>query len=407
MTTTNPAPARTVLLHPLHIGEIEDGVAEVGRPDTGVFVSLPEPGIEIIRDLRQGFTLDEVSQRFAQRHGQPPDLDDFLAALTECGFVRQPDGQQAGGPLADEPEAPGLRGWRLLGSLPSHRVAWLLSRPAMVVWVAVWLAVPGILIFRPDLIPTAADARLGLGVAPDALLLTVLAWSLVLVHEMAHLLAVRARGCAGVLRLSNRLHLLVAETDMSGIRSLPRSQRYAPYLAGMTFTMSAFAAVLIAQLAGMDARPLLAIGYLCLFTLLFELAFFLRTDIYYVITTSLRLGNLMTDTWRWVGNKLVTPLRRRPPYDLSAVPAREMRFVRWYSVFLVIGVAVVIGQFLLLGLPLLLSFLRDSISQIAAGPSTLGFWDAAVLLLLTAAHFGTLAVVSVLKRVRPVAGVRT
>lgn len=412
MTTTSPVPAaqRTIQLHPLHIGPVEDGAAEVGRTDTGVFVSLPEQGIEIIRDLQEGFTLAEVSERFAARHGQAPDLDDFLAALTECGFIRESDGasaQPAPAPDAATAPPPGLRGWRLLGTLPTRRVAWLLSRPAMVVWAAVWAAVPAILIARPDLIPTAADARLGLGVAADALLLTLLTWTLALLHEVAHLLAVRARGLAGVVRVSHRLHLLVAETDMSAVRSLPRSQRYAPYLAGMTFTASAFLVVLVAGLFGAAVRPLPAIGFICLVTLLFELAFFLRTDTYYVLTTRLRLGNLINDTWRWTGNLLLRLVGRAPRYDLSAVPARELRFIRWYSVFMVFGVAVVLGQFLLLGLPLLLSFVTDAIDQIAAGPGSLGFWDALTLLALTVAHFTTLGVVALLRRFRPVAGVRT
>lgn len=392
-----------VVLHPLHIGTIEDGAAEVGRPETGVFVSLPEQGIELIRDLQLGLTLAEVSARFAQRYGEAPDLDDFLGALTDCGFVRQVgdrplndvrDGLSAEAPVRQ------MRGWRLLGSLPPERVAWLVSRPAVVGWLLVWLAVPVVLLARPDLLPRGTDGRLGLGVAADAVGLTILTWILLIAHEAAHMVAVRARGCTGVLRLSHRLHLLVAETDMSSVRSLPRSQRYVPYLAGMTFTMTVLLACLLARATGWGAQPIPAIGFLCLVTLLLEFAVFMRTDIYYVIVTWLRLGNLMADTWHFVGNQAARVLRRRPRYDLSTVPARELRIVRWYALVLVLGVAVFVGQFLLLGLPLLITFVRDSVTRIASGPATAGFWDAVVLLLLAAAHFGTLGVVAVRRRLR-------
>jgi putative peptide zinc metalloprotease protein len=392
---------QVVLLHPLHIGTVEDGAAEVGRPDTGVFVSLPEFGVDLIRDMQQGRTLADVSARFAERYGEAPDLDSFLEALTDCGFVRQVGEQHIDQqPAAADPTAPApqVRGWRLLSTLPSDRVAWLLSRPALAFWALIWLAVPVLLAVRPDLIPTATDGRIGLGVAADALALTVLGWTLLLLHEVAHMIAVRARGCTGVLRISNRLHLLVAETDMSSVRSLPRSQRYAPYLAGMTFTLTALLITLLARLAGVTTQPLRAIGFLCLVTLLLELAFFMRTDIYYVIVTWLRLGNLMADTWQFVGNQLARLLRRPARHDLSAVPAREMRIVRWYSLVLVVGVAAFVGQFLLLGLPLLLSFVSDAFSKIASGPATVGFWDAVVLLLLAVAHFGTLGVVAVRRR---------
>lgn len=392
----------TVLLYPLHIGPVEDGAAEVGRTDTGVFVSLPEQGVDLIRDMRDGHTLAEVSARFAERHGEAPDLDGFLEALTDCGFVRRIGEQRFDDePPADGPTAP-VPGWHLLANLPTARVAWLLSRPALAFWALVWLAVPVLLAVRPDLIPRGADGRVGLGVAGDALALTLLSWSLVFLHEVAHVIAVRGRGCTGALRLSHRLHLLVAETDMSSVRSLPRSQRYAPYLAGMTFTTTVLLLALLAQLAGVTAQPIPAIAFLCLVTLLLELAFFMRTDVYYVIVTWLRLGNLMADTWHFVGNQLARLAGRPPRHDLSAVPARELRIIRWYAVFLVAGVVTFVGQFLLLGLPLLVTFVRDCASKLADGPAAVGFWDAALLMTLTAAHFGTLGVVALRRRLRPI-----
>ncbi|GAA5185837.1 hypothetical protein GCM10023322_30800 [Rugosimonospora acidiphila] len=402
---TSAVRPETVTLFPLHIGEVEDGAAEVGRPETGVFVSLPEQGIEIIRDLQLGLTLGEVSANFARRYGEAPDLDDFLTALRDCGFVRQV-GQER---FDDGPEevgaapVPQMRGWRLFATLPAERVSWLVSRPALAAWVAVWLAIPAILLARPDLTPRGTDGRIGLGVAGDAVALTILTWVLLLGHEFAHLLVARARGCSGVLRISHRLYLLVAETDMSSVRSLPRAKRYAPYLAGMTFTALALLLSLVMRLSGVDSQPIPAIAFLCLTTLLLELAFFMRTDVYYVVVTWLRLGNLMTDTWHFVGNQLARLLRRPRRYDLSTVPARELRIIRWYSLILVVGVAVFIGQFVLFGLPLLVSFVRDSVTKIASGPDTVGFWDAAVLLLLAVAHFGVLGVVALLRRLRPVA----
>lgn len=389
----------TVALYPLHISAIEDGAAEVGRPDTGVFISLPEQGVDIIRDLQQGLTLDEVSQRFAGKYGEAPDLNDFLAALEECGFVRAPGSEE---PVAED--GPQMRGWRLLAGLPTSKVAWLLSRPAMVLWAVVWVAVPAIFIFRPDLLPDgAADGRLGLGVALDALALTVLGWGLIFLHEVAHLIAVRARGCTGVLRLSHRLHLLAAETDMSAVRTLSRGERYAPYLAGMTFNLTVLGITLVLRMAGFSAQLLPAIGYLCAVTLLLELAFFMRTDVYYVIVNWLRLGNLMGDAWQWVGNLLARLTRRPTPYDLSTVPARELRIVRWYVVFMVGGVVVFVGQFIWLALPLLFSFVADSGARIASGPATVGFWDAVLLMALAVAHFGTLGYVALMRRLRPVA----
>lgn len=397
---------QTVVLYALSIGELEDGMAEVGRPETGVFVSLPEEGVELVRTMQQGLTLAEVSARFAERYGTAPDLEDFISALTECGFVRQ-IGEQYLGESADGAQEAGstvplVRGWRLLSSLPTSRVAWLVSKRALFVWALVWIAVPVIFAARPGLVPKGKDGLLGLGVTGDAVGLTILTWILLLGHEVAHLVAVRARGCTGVLRISHRLHLLVAETDMSSVRSLPRSQRYVPYLAGMTFTATILLLCLVARLAGLNAQPVPAIAFLCAVTLLLEFAVFMRTDIYYVMVTWFRLGNLMADAWHLIGNQIARVLRRPRPYDLSAVPARELRIVRWYSVFMVAGVTVFVGQFLLLGLPLLFSFIRNTGTRLGSGPATLGFWDGVVLLSLVVAHFGTLGFVAVRRRLHPV-----
>lgn len=397
---------QSVVLYPLSIGELEDGAAEVGRPETGVFVSLPEQGIELIRDMQQGLNLAEVSARFTQRYGQAPDLEDFIGALTECGFVRQVGDRYPSEPgdadQATGPAEPQMRGWRLLSSLPADRVAWTVSKPALVACALAWIAMPVILAVRPDLIPRGKDGLLGLGVTGDAIGLTILTWALLLGHEMAHMVAVRARGCTGVLRISHRLHLLVAETDMSSVRSLPRSQRYAPYLAGMTFTLAVFLLCLVARLAGMNAQPVPAIAFLCAVTLMLELAVFMRTDVYYVMVTWLRLGNLMGDTWHFIANQLARVLRKPQPYDLSAIPARELRIVRWYSAFMLAGVLVFVGQFLLLGVPLLLSFITNTVSGLGGGPAKLGFWDSVALLALAAAHFGTLGFVAVQRRLHPV-----
>jgi hypothetical protein len=380
----------TVELFPLHIGKEEDGATEVGRTDTGVFISLPAEGVMLVRDLVAGVPLAEVSDRFAAAYGQTPELDDFLAALVECGFVRAIDGRPV---LTSAPVDEAPRGWQLLGRMPTHWVAWLLSPPAVVMYILVWLAVPTVLAARPDLLPSADDAWLHTGVLANFAALTGLGWGLVFLHELAHLIAVRARGCTGHLRLSHRLHFLVAETDMSGVRSLPRRDRYAPYLAGMTWDATVLLGCLLLQLAGVDSVIPGAIAYLVMMTLLFELGFFMRTDIYYVIANALRLGNLMADTRHWLANQ-VARLRRHPaPYDLSAVPARELGIIRWYAVVVVLGVGVTLGQFVVLGLPLLARIVYGAAAQLTAGPTTGRFWDGTGLLLITVAHFGLLLVV--------------
>src|SRR5436305_7143281 len=96
-----------------------------------------------------------------------------------------------------------------------------------------WAAAAVLLITRSELRPSAGRAYQNIGVLGNLALLTVLGWLLVLLHELAHLAAKRARGCSGSMDISYRLQLLVAQSDISSVRTLPHSQRYASYSAGM------------------------------------------------------------------------------------------------------------------------------------------------------------------------------
>jgi putative peptide zinc metalloprotease protein len=172
-----------VELHSLVIGPDDDGVREVGRPDTGVFIALPPEGVELLSWLDGASTLDEVRRRFESAHGVAPELAEFVTDLVDCGFVKAIDGTATepatgAGAAAGSPS----RGWRLFAGLPQRRVAWLLGRPMRLLYVGVWVAVPVVLALRPDLVPRAASALLYRPAGLNALLLAALAWTLWLLH---------------------------------------------------------------------------------------------------------------------------------------------------------------------------------------------------------------------------------
>jgi hypothetical protein len=392
-----------VALHRLHIGEEHNGESEVGRPETGTFIALPAEGVALVRWLADEVPLRQVGERFMAAYGQEVDVVGFVRELSGCGFINSINGC----PLVDESPAEIAsemaaepRGWRLLSGLPQSRVAWLLSRPARACYFAIWATVLALLVTRPDLRPSADGALLNIGVLGNLAVLTGLGWLLVFLHELAHLVAVRARGCSGSLDLSHRLHLLVAQTDMTSVRVLPRNERYAPYLAGMTWDATVLLSCLLLRAAGLASDLPQVIAYLLAMSLLFELGLFLRTDVYYVVTNLLRLGNLMYDTRRWLTNVTLRIVRAAPRHDLSDIPPRELRMVRWFAILVIVGVGVTIGQFVLLGLPLLLTFVRDSANGLYAGPGSLSFWDSAGLLAVVATQFGLLFIAVVRERRR-------
>jgi hypothetical protein len=385
-----------VTLHPLHFGAEEDGEREVGRVDTGVFVALPTEGVVLLELLSTGLSVAQVRGRFAERFGTEPDLEEFLEGIGECGFVAAVDGQTTGPAPAEQAATGGLR---LLGNVPSHRVAWLLAPPMRVLYWAIWVAAPVLVLFEPELLPQPSDALVFDQVLASSLFLAVVGWTLLLCHECAHAIVARALGCTGWLSISRRLYFLVAQTDVSGVRAAPRNRRYAAFLAGMTWDMAVVVGCLVVQLAGGAGQQLVrAVVYMLALALLFQFLVFMRTDVYYVLANWLRLGNLMEDTRHVVANAVRRAIGRPPSHDLSAVPERELRVIRWYAPFYLLGSAAAITAYGVLMIPALLPFLGIALTGVADGPGSAGFWDGAGFLLLVISQFAALGWVALRER---------
>lgn len=396
-----------ITLHPLHIGADENGEREVGRVDTGMFVALPAEGVALLEWLSTGLTMSEAQARFAERYGSTPDLADFLAGIGECGFIAAVNGvpYDSAGQPAPEP----VRGVTLLGGVRQEWVAWLLTPPMRLLYWAVWLTVAVLLLSHTELLPRGSDALVFDRVLPSAIFLGVVGWVLVLLHECAHAIAARAIGCTGRLSVSRRLYFLVAQTDVSGVRTVPRNRRYAVFLAGMTWDLSIVVCCLAAELAGATGtgqRLARAGVYLLLVALIFQFLVFMRTDVYYALANWLRLGNLMENTRHLLSNRTRRMLRRAPRHDLGAVPARELRIVRWYAPFYLLGSAAAIAVFALLAVPAFVPMVEIAVRGItgAAGPA--GFWDGTGFIALIATQFVTLGWVWIHERRLSTRGLR-
>lgn len=184
----------------------------------------------------------------------------------------------------------------------------------------------------------------------------------VFLHEMAHLVAARAVGVDSRLGISNRLWILVAETDMTGIWGVPRRQRYLPFLAGPLFDAVLASLFLLSLFAGrsgwvslspMAVRLLSGALFVSFMRLLWQCYFFLRTDLYFVVANYFGCKNLMADTATFLRNQTALLMRKLQPVDQSHIPAGEMRVIRGYSLVWVAGRAVALGTLCLISLPLM------------------------------------------------------
>ncbi|MFG2726320.1 hypothetical protein [Streptomyces canus] len=339
----------------------------VGRRATGRFVALPEVGKQALDLLGQGLTPAEVGERLRARTGDDVDVPDFVEALLGLGFVAEVDGRVID---QEPPPTPTLARIR-----PRH-VRWLLS-PAVPVAVAALITVT--LLSRP---PVPIDYRTLLWSSHGSAVLALgaaVGWSLLLLHECAHLLTARATGVAGRMRLGTRLQFLVMQTDISGIELAPRRHRLTAYLAGIAtnLTAASLAALAAGVTTGTPRRVLAAVALLALLPLPFQLLVFMRTDLYFVLQDLTGCRDLFGDGVAYTRYRARRLLRRRgrrtDDRDPSlGLPVHERRAVRVYSVVLVVGTTLCLAFFAAVTLPADLTLFARAVVESGTGRSA---WD--------------------------------
>jgi putative peptide zinc metalloprotease protein len=209
--------------------------------------------------------------------------------------------------------------------------------------------------------------RAGLVLAANA----AIAWTIILVHEFAHLVTARAAGVPARITLSTRLQFLAAQTDVSGVWAAPRRTRLTTYLAGMGIDICAAGICLLildlAQPQGL-ARHLLAVAAAeTLLGLPLQFLVFMRTDIYFVLQDLTRCANLYADGSAYLHYLAGRVARRsRHPDPSRGYPAPQRRAVRAYSAVLVAGTAICLGIEFGVTLPALITLLTRAVAEIGA-----------------------------------------
>lgn len=344
----------------------------VGDPETGVFVSVPAVGGAVVRCLLAGRSTDEVAEEAERLAGEPVDIASFVAGLGELGFL---DGAEGAGPTSALPvrTAPVQQRRWFSGVSPAvaapffGRVAWSVYTGALAVTVVTFVT-------RPDLLPRATDALVVEDVGLSALVAVPLAWLMALIHEAWHWLAARALGLRARFALDVRFGvLLVAETDLSQVWTLPRRQRYGPLLAGMAIDLVIIAVVLALEVVVGDLPLLRLLILVNLVPLLWQCVVFLRTDLYAVMVTALGCTNLWaTSVLRAKG--MMRRLTEVETSELGQASAADRRASRWFVWLWLLGPVVGLAYALSFIFPVVVEAMDWFRRGAAAGPGTVGFW---------------------------------
>ncbi|MEO6700686.1 MAG: hypothetical protein ABI140_14230 [Jatrophihabitantaceae bacterium] len=377
----------SVALHPLTmVAEGEDVL--IGRMDTDSFAVFPADGAAVVSQLQQGRSPAEVRDWYAASYGEQLDLDDLLQTLDELGFLRRP-----GEPVA---EVGGPVRFQRLGRLAFSPLAWL-------GYLALAIVLATLLIRHPSYAPH--PGQLFFTKSALAVELTVVFGQLPLLfaHEAFHTLAGRRRGLPSRIGVGTRMYILVAETQLNGLLTLPKRHRYLCFLAGLVCDIVLIA---ILDIAGyllrsnsahdhLYSRLAFALSFPIVTRIAYQFVLFLQTDIYFVLATALNCQDVHGASIALVRNRFDRLLGRTDrQLDSTRWSPQELRAARWYSPFLVVGVLVFTGVWIFIIAPVFVQLARLVWDGLQLGAGDPAFWDRACFVSLSLAQLIAAAVIA-------------
>ncbi|MGW4794576.1 hypothetical protein ACWEPC_19425 [Nonomuraea sp. NPDC004297] len=380
MTTSGSAAVR---LRPLSVvPEGEDEVL-VGDPATGTFVTMPAVGGVVIAALGRGASLDEAAAEAEAFAGQPVDVPSFVATLGELGFLAEDTGEEGSGDAAQPVRTAPIQARRWMTSIRPEAVRPFFGPVAWACYAACLLFALGVFAVRPDLVPDpAVDAFPFDDIGLSALAWLPFVWFAAASHECGHWLGARALGLQTRFGVDRRMIMLVFETDLTQVWTLPRRRRYGPLLAGLAVDSVLLAALLTGRLlidSGLWTPPALvgsllaAWVFIKVMQMLWQCLVFLRTDLYAVLVNALGCRNL----WRVKSLMLRRAFGRLTPEqaaELADAAEADLRAGRWFRWVWLAGLLGVAAWFCLLLLPVFAAVLSWAADGLAEGPLSAGFW---------------------------------
>lgn len=299
----------------------------VGRQGTDEIIALPGIGMDAIRLLSAGRTVEETRSSLRASTGRDIDVRAFVERLASAGLVASIGERRF--PVAQTPVS--------LPRVRAHHVRWLMNPVLHAVLLLVPVAGLAVALTRPGTFPSW-DSFLWTEYGTFTVLVQcVIGWCLIALHEAAHLLTARATGVRGRIRLGTRLQFLVAQTEVSGIWLKGRRARLTVYLSGIVLDAVIWGGCLLARAWGADFVLLPVVVATLFLALANQCLVFMRTDLYFVVQDLTGCRNLFTDTTRYLRHVAALPFGRRAPHPLRSLPARERRFVKGYAVAVVVG----------------------------------------------------------------------
>ena len=279
----------------------------VGNAELGDFYQFPEQALKILNMLMSGLTASAIQSRLHDEYHETVDVDGFVEQLTSIGFI-YPGAERT--KVQEHLDAVARDSRRTFNVSPRIAQA-IFSAPMMTAYSAMVAYAVVSAILDPRLRIDFNAFYIERYRTPFLLFVLSLALVHVAFHELSHMLAAARHGIKSKYGLSNRLWMIVAESDLTGILTLPRSQRYFPMLAGLMADMlwasllTILVKILLTVGAGSFAVQLVqALVLDIIISMRWQFNIFIKTDIYFVVCNYFRHPDLDGDARRYLGDLL-------------------------------------------------------------------------------------------------------
>ncbi|MFL6559830.1 MAG: hypothetical protein ACJ8MO_27420 [Bacillus sp. (in: firmicutes)] len=341
---------------------------------SGDFYEMPEVCVNAINLINQGEQIGEIERTLKENFStEIIDILEFAEQLLDLELVDEVDGFKL-----EKKQSPN-EGSGILW-IPPNIGKLFFNKFTYPVYLCLFVCNLVLFIIHPSLFPHHKDIFVF-----DIMVLNVMLWMtftfiLVLIHELGHVLAMRAYNLPTKVEVSHRLIFVVLETDMSSVWKLAPKDRNLLFLSGLCFDSVILFIALSSQLMFPNAAEItIGLMNLAIFDIvmrvIYQCCFYMKTDLYYVFENVSGCYNLMENAQQKI-RKHISFLKSKLSDEVVFSGERNTVFL--YSIFYFFGIAITIFLFFKYYLPEVIHAGKLLLPGFGHGPMSLSFWDAVV-----------------------------
>ncbi|MGD6801421.1 hypothetical protein [Rossellomorea aquimaris] len=354
---------------------------------THEYFEMPALAVSVIRLLSEGNSIKIVQEKLEDElKKENTSVMEFMEVLIEMNFIVKIDDEEIKiSPAVEKVPAQFL--W-----IPPMAGKVFFNRVSVIIYFFVFLLTIILFMKFPALIPVYQDLFLYDLNMVNILSVALISLPFVLIHEAGHILAIRSRNLPARLEIGTRLFFIVLQTDLSEAWQLSPKNRTTLYLAGICFDIAVLFTCLILQLFFYEMELITGVLRLISLTtilrLLYQVCFFMKTDLYYVLENLTGVYNLMENSKAYLINKM--PWVQK--HEEEEVYEGEEWLVKSYSVLYVFGTVIMFGLLAVYSIPQLIFIVNIMFMNIKQPVTAVEFWDGFFVLLPFLAFSSFLAV---------------